>query len=92
MTKTFLAAGKQRGLSASLDDDDAITVETSLRERRRKQVPAGDAPRDLSPCACSDTGSGQDRRGAMDGACGGAGNLMQRGEIEAVARKGATDR
>lgn len=44
MTEAFLAAGKERGFIACLDDDDAIRIESSLRERGRKEVGTRDAP------------------------------------------------
>lgn len=91
MAKTFLAAGEERGFIASLDDNDAVRIETGLGERRREQVRAGDAPQDLPACACGNAGGEENGGCAMQGARGASGDFMQRGEIETLAGKGAVD-
>lgn len=65
MAQALLAAGKERGFIAGLDDDDAIGIEASLSKRRREKIGTCDAPQHLAACARSDTRGEEDRGGAV---------------------------
>lgn len=92
MAQSFLAAGEERGFIACFDDDDPVGIEPGLRQRRREEIGARDAPQHLTGGARSYTSGEQDGGGAMHGARGAAGDFMKGGKSETRARQDIVDR
>ena len=65
--------------------------EPGLRERRREQVLARDAPEHLAAGAGGDPGGKQRRGRAVDRAIAAAGDLMQRAERQSASRQMPVD-
>ena len=77
MPQAFFKAGEDGLLIAAFEIDDAIGVQPSLRERRRKQVQSRETPEHLAARAGGDP-CGEKRGGrAVDRAIAAASDLMQ---------------
>lgn len=91
MTKTLLHTGEDRLVVVSFDIDDAIGLESCLREGRRKQVSFSDAPEHLSLCAGSNPSAEKSRRSAVDRAISATSDFVQRSHCEAASRQPVID-
>jgi|GEM_PF-2262070 len=92
MPQTFLEGGQDRCLITSLDIDDSISGEASLRESRREKIRAGHAPQHLPLGPGRDTRHEQGRGCAMECAVSAARNLMKCAELEAARRQMVVER
>ena len=87
MPQPFFKASEDGLLVAALEIDDAVGVQPSLRERRRKQVQPGETPEHLAARAGGDPR--REKRGgrAINRAVAAAGDLMQRAKRQRSAGK-----
>jgi hypothetical protein len=75
--QAFFKAGEDGLLVAAFEIDDAVGVQPSLGERRRKQVQSRETPEHLAACASSDPCSKKRGGRAVNRAIAAASDLMQ---------------
>lgn len=91
VTETFLDTGEYSLVVARLDVDHAVGREACLGQRRCEEIGPRDDPKDLAPGSRGDPGSEECRRRAIDRAVTAAGDLVERAERQATARKARVD-
>ena len=87
MPQAFFKAGEDGLLVAAFKIDDAVGVQPSLRERRRKQVQSRETPEHFAARAGGDPCCKKRGGGAIDRAIAAASDLMQCAERQRSAGK-----
>ena len=85
--QAFLKAGEDGLLIAAFEIDDAVGVQPSMRERRRKQVQSRETPQHFAARAGGDPCRKKRSRRAINRAVAAASDLMQRAERQPKAGK-----
>ena len=78
MAQALLAASEDGLIIPTFEIDDAIGLQASLGESRRKEIRPGEAPENLAVRACRDPGGEERRSSAIDGTVATASHLMKR--------------
>jgi len=91
MAQPLFKADKDGLFVATIKVDDAVRLQSGLRERRREQIRPRDAPEHLTPRTCGNAGGEQPCRRPVHGAIAASGDFMQCTERQPAARQPPID-